>query len=940
MMKPVEERFHVLLPARDFPTARADLTIQALAMATALTGCSIRLSVMDANEALIQALQDSAQQHRFPRHALTFSEGGKWGDLEAEWRSADLLLDLTPSPEHDRLVHAFETGTSVIVTEPPPALPADAYLTVKVKKPADLAAVLAVCIENPRLRRLLVKNGLKGSARRTGFHGGTGKDFCIEGPFDTSYSLALVNRYAAQGLAEIGKEVALRPTEATGPYQPDRNFLDTHPSIAALVENRESPTPATTVLRNMYPLRLSGMHGINNGLCCYGWEESRFPGDVAADMNRHLHLVCTTSEYVTRTLADNGVYTPLFSVGDGADHILSVKPDQAALPHLGKGLRFLHISSCFPRKGIDILLDAYGTAFTGDDDVRLVIKTFPNPHHDIEALLENWRRGLANPPDIVLINEDLDDGAIRALYQQCDVLVAPSRGEGFGLPMAEAMLHDMPVITTGYGGQRDFCREDTAWLIRYTFVRAKTHMELTDSVWAEPDTGHLADLLTRFYIAAREQDSWLAHTEGKTRKAKALVSSRYSWAAVAQRIDSAVASLDRLPALMPRSRRGVVTTWNSKCGIAAYSRHLLTPSLDDAWILANDNAELVDVDGPRVRRCWTEADPGYPQRLFDTIRELKLDQVLIQFNFGFFSRSGLGQLLRNLHGAGIQTFITFHATAGKWSEAHGLVGLEGLAPELARVNRIFVHSVPDLNRMKGFGLVDNVYLFPHGVTTTGTVPTRPRPGKLIGRQVIASYGFLLPHKGILPLIEALPDTLAVRPDTHLLLVNACYPSPLSTDYKIACQNQIRRLGLENHVTLITDFLEDDDSLAWLNLADMLVFPYQHTLESSSAAIRWGLSVGKPVYCTPLEIFDDVSEAVTYLPGTSPREIAEGLISALEESPTARESLRYRQAQWLREHDWVALSQRLRNLMRAEQVATLLGGQNKGEESGKRQLAIV
>ncbi len=45
---------------------------------------------------------------------------------------------------------------------------------------------------------------------------------------------------------------------------------------------------------------------------------------------------------------------------------------------------------------------------------------------------------------------------INYLYQNCNALIAPSRGEGFGLPMAEAMLFDLPVITTAYGGREIF----------------------------------------------------------------------------------------------------------------------------------------------------------------------------------------------------------------------------------------------------------------------------------------------------------------------------------------------------------------------------------------------------------------------------------------------------------------------------------------------------
>ena len=81
--------------------------------------------------------------------------------------------------------------------------------------------------------------------------------------------------------------------------------------------------------------------------------------------------------------------------------------------------------------------------------------------------------------------------------------------------------------------------------------------------------------------------------------------------------------------------------------------------------------------------------------------------------------------------------------------------------------------------------------------------------------------------------------------------------------------KLEKLGLQDRVTLMTDFLPDRESLAALGDSDLIVFPYQSTGESSSAAVRYGLATGRPVALTPLPIFDDVRRAVYELPGQAP-----------------------------------------------------------------------
>src|SRR5690606_12965827 len=144
---------------------------------------------------------------------------------------------------------------------------------------------------------------------------------------------------------------------------------------------------------------------------------------------------------------------------------------------------------------------------------------------------------------------------------------------------------------------------------------------------------------------------------------------------------------------------------------------------------------------------------------------------------------------------------------------------------------------------------------------------------------------------------------------HLLLSTALYPSGVSVQEKRECEALIEELKLKDKVTFVTDFLPDRESLALMQAAELIVYPYQFTQESASGAVRIGLASGTPVAVTPLSIFDDVAQAVHKLPGTDEAALTQGLGELLGD-PAALEALRQRAAEWCEPREWFKLSVRL------------------------------
>ncbi|UOA33755.1 hypothetical protein DSM110093_03851 (plasmid) [Sulfitobacter sp. DSM 110093] len=739
----------------------------------------------------------------------------------------------------------------------------------------------------------------------------------LEGPFDSSYSLALVNRELARALDRAGQDVSLISAEGPGAFDPSVEFLKAEPDLAAMF--RRSSDGATVITRNMYPPRVedlpkgSSKKPIVGGLHCYAWEETGLPVDYVDHFNAHLRLMTVTSAHVQRVMIDNGVRVPAYVVGNGVDHLpLNVAPERAPIlpPRIKNAKRvFIHVSSCFPRKGADVLLKAWSQAFGDREDVALIIKTFDNPHNDIAAQIAS-KPGLSQ---VHLISEDMSAIEMSALMTAAHVAVLPSRAEGFGLPVAEGLMAGCRVITTGWSGQTVFEGCPLLRFIDYDLVQADSHLGAGDSLWAEPK---LPDLINALNEAA---DADLP-TSAQQQEARDWLLGRFTWDAVAQRSIAAVKHAAAKPITPPRI--GWISTFNTRCGIATYSEHLLDhmPN-DDILVLASDsdNTAQPDESLPHpVVRCWSEGQGGL-DRLTAQINAANLDVLVVQFNYAFFDMSQLGAFLDAQRAAGRRVVVMLHGSNDARAPADRQ--LRQITSALRGCDRLLVHTSADMSRLREMGVAENVTLVPHGILVPAKAAALPaRKGPI----VLGTYGFFLPGKGLVDLIDTIAVLRRRGHNVALRMINAEYPQPVSRAEIDLAQDRVAYHQIEDAVQINTEFTSDAVAMAALQDCDLIVFPYQSSAESASGAVRYGLASGRPVAVTPLEIFSDVADITLTLPGRSVTDMAMGIeswLKGLRSGPngipnSAIEDVQKRGAEWCAARSYTRTGARLSGMLTA------------------------
>jgi glycosyltransferase involved in cell wall biosynthesis len=229
------------------------------------------------------------------------------------------------------------------------------------------------------------------------------------------------------------------------------------------------------------------------------WEYGGLPDEWVAALEGVDEVWCP-SEYVRQCYISSGIPAERVRLVPNGVATDRFRPDGARYPLASaKATKFLFVGGTIHRKGIDVLLQSYLDAFTEQDDVSLVIKstgaaTFYNATNQNDLIRELAAR--PGTPEIELIDAALAPDDIAALYRACDVLVHPYRGEGFALPVAEAMATALPVIVTGFGACLDFCDEDNAYLVPSTLEPIEMATPSRRGYWwAEPDGAALRRLM-------------------------------------------------------------------------------------------------------------------------------------------------------------------------------------------------------------------------------------------------------------------------------------------------------------------------------------------------------------------------------------------------------------------------------------------------------------
>jgi len=267
-------------------------------------------------------------------------------------------------------------------------------------------------------------------------------------------------------------------------------------------------------------------------------ETDRLPASWVEQANQ-MDEVWTPTEWGAAVFRASGVTRPVYVVPLGVD-TQRLRPAPARA-RLADRTIFLSVFEWGERKGWDVLLRAYRAAFRPNDPVLLLLKVdcrmpLPNPVQAIARVLP-----APAPPVGLIYNQPLGGDQLIELYQSVDCFVLPTRGEGWGMPILEAMACGVPAIATDWSGHTAFLNADNGYPlpIRGLVPTGSDALHYRGAQWAEPDEAVLIDLLRH---VANSPDERAA----KGRQAL-LEARRWSWSRGVDAICARLAEIDNRP---------------------------------------------------------------------------------------------------------------------------------------------------------------------------------------------------------------------------------------------------------------------------------------------------------------------------------------------------------------------------------------------------------
>ncbi|NLF24848.1 MAG: glycosyltransferase [Deltaproteobacteria bacterium] len=189
------------------------------------------------------------------------------------------------------------------------------------------------------------------------------------------------------------------------------------------------------------------------------------------------------------------------------------------------GVQVLFVGRLEPRKGVDVLLACVPALLERHANLRFVLAG--DEAYRLPGGLtyrEDFLKRHTNAPwlERVVFAGHVDDQSLYQHYADCDIFVAPSRFESFGIILIEAMMFAKPVVACRSGGMQEIVRVGQTGLLAEPGDASSLEAALDQLICDEPKRRRFGSAGRELFLAeytrsvmASRLEQWFKRLSGK-----------------------------------------------------------------------------------------------------------------------------------------------------------------------------------------------------------------------------------------------------------------------------------------------------------------------------------------------------------------------------------------------------------------------------------------
>ncbi len=295
-----------------------------------------------------------------------------------------------------------------------------------------------------------------------------------------------------------------------------------------------------------------------------------------------------------------------------------------------------------------------------------------------------------------------------------------------------------------------------------------------------------------------------------------------------------------------------------RCGIATFTANL-NKALEMYW--GKDSGlyiALNDIEGgydyaPQVvgQICQTKLEDYH--RAAELVNSTAVDIVSLQHEFGLFGGTAGNYITEFLSRVKKPVVTTLHTVLSQPAPElrKTMIEIAAFSQYLVVMNKMAIEiltAVYNINKEK-------IRLIPHGVPDVPYIDPLYYKHQLgvAGKELILTFGFLSPNKGIETMLRALPSVVGKHPQALYIILGVTHPvvkKQQGEAYRESLKKIVGELSLQKHVLFQDEFVDDETLDHYLGAADIVVCPYHSGEQITSGVLSLALGKGKVVVSTP------------------------------------------------------------------------------------------